>query len=395
MKKSITLLFGAAAVLWLKFQSPNGDVVMSSSGISPATTAQLNDYKITTDLLMGVKANDPVNGTPSSKSQSKWKMLTDNKRNVAGIFNRYGTEEEGTSIGDSWESPNAYDWNLLIDPFREYKYVYEDALKNPDRKMEKWPGCIDYPLQMQHCDSRDYNDHFCYWAEISPYHYFLNTNKWFKGTNECHCHEGAFLQRGDTLAVYGFPVTDEAHGYNPEIHPAQQFWFRHKQKTDKTKTSYFLFFIQDASRRFDNWSASPIYGQFLIPFLAKPSAINSQIYTPVTMNLTIAERHDLVTKNYPAYSADADDGNSHALVVDGKKLVVVNEPQAEDDNKALGISFTDICKLPDGTIQGYVQVSMVLGDYNTDPIGVCVLELEVLKAKNRLVVNTSAGARTN
>ena len=327
---------------------------------------------------MGIKANDPEKGIPLQKSKSKWSMLTSEKRNVAGVFNRYGTEPE---VNDS------YDWNLMIDPFDEYKYVYDRALLNPDKDVSQWWGCIDYSKQLERCDSKDYNSHHCYFAEISPYHYFLNTNKWFKGTHDDHCKEGEFLKRGDTLAVYGFPVIDEAHGYNPEIHPAQQIWFRYKEKTNRDKSTYLLFFIQDASDRFGNWSGSPIYGQFLIPFRARPSGINPRLYTPVTMNIKIAERHDLVTKNYPVYRADADDGNSHALVVDGKKLVVVNEPQAEEDNKGLGISFTDISKLADGTIQGYVQVSMVLGDYNTGPIGVCVLELEVVKAKYLVVAN--------
>jgi hypothetical protein len=382
MKKTVAFLFSTAGMLLLlRFASPQGDVVMSSSTIPLATWLQQEDFRKTNQFLMGIKANDPVNAIPVQKYKDKWYMLTWDKRNVAGVFNRYGTEEE---------DHNAYDWNMMIDPFDEYKYVYEQALLNPCKTLARWPGCIDYSMQKVRCDDTDYNNHSCFWTEISPYHYFLNTNKWFKGTHDEHCKEGEFLKRGDTLAVYGFPVADEAHGYNPEIHPAQQIWFRYKEKTNKDKSTYLLFFIQDASDRFGNWSGSPIYGQFLVPFRAKPSAINPQVYTPVTMNISIAERHDLVTKNYPAYSADADDGNSHALVVDGKKLVVVNEPQAQEDNKGLGISFTDMSKLADGTIQGYVQVSMVLGDYNTDPIGVCVLELEVVKANNLMVLNPKA-----
>ncbi|MEI2737257.1 MAG: hypothetical protein V9F01_00565 [Chitinophagaceae bacterium] len=376
----IITAFSFCTGLFLLFllRSPDNDVVMSSANIPAATQAQKDDFKTTNELLMGVKANDPVSAVPEQKFKDKWYMLTWDKRNVAGVFNRYGTEEEVN---------NAYDWNLMIDPFDEYKYVYEQALLNPCKTRAEWPGCIDYAIQLQRCKDTDYNNHYCFWAEISPYHYFLNTNKWFKGTHDDHCKEGEFLKRGDTLAVYGFPVADKAHGYNPEIHPAQQIWFRYKEKTNKQKNTYFLFFIQDASDRFGNWTASPIYGQFLVPFKAKPSAMSPGTYEPVTMNVKIAEKYDLVTKNYPAYSQDADDGYSHALVVDGKKLVVVNEGQSEEENKGLGIKFTDIVKLPDGTIQGYVQISMVLGDYDTDPIGVCVLELEVVKAKFTAVAN--------
>lgn len=359
--------------LLLLLRSPDNDVIMSSANIPAATQAQIDDFKTTNELLMGVKANDPVGATPRHTEQNgTWKLLTTEKKNFAGIFNRYGTEEE---------VHNSYDWNLLIDPFDKFDYIYNKALENPGKSRSEWPGCIDYDKQMQHCDAKDYNSSNCMWAEISPYHYFLNTNKWFKGTHDCHCHEGAFLQRGDTVAVYGFPVTDEAHGYNPEIHPAQQIWFRYKEKTNKQKNTYFLFFIQDASDRFGSWVASPVYGQFLVPFKAKPSVINPGTYESLTMNIKIAEKYDLVTKNFSAYSQDDDDGYSHALVVDGKKLVIVNEGQSDEDNQSLGIKFTNIAKLPDGTIQGYVQISMVLGDYDTEPIGVCVLELEVVKAK--------------
>ncbi|HEV7782905.1 MAG TPA: hypothetical protein VGO58_16630 [Chitinophagaceae bacterium] len=371
--------FCTVITLLVFLYSPNNDVVMSSADIPSASQAQIDDFKLTNDFLLGVKANDPVAATPGhSEQDGTWKLLTTDKRNFAGIFNRYGTEEE---------VHNSYDWNLLIDPFDPFDYIYNKALENPGKTRKEWPGCIDYAKQMQHCDAKDYNSQNCMWAEISPYHIFLNTNKWFKGTHECHCHEGAFLQRGDTLAVYGFPVTDDEHGYNPEIHPAQQLWFRYKEKTNKQKDTYFLFFIQDASARFGSWVASPVYGQFLVPFRAKPSVINPLTYQPVTMTIKIAEKYDVVTKNFTAYSDDADDGYSHALVVDGKTLVIVNEGQSDEDNKALGIRFTDIVKRPDGTIQGYVQISMVLGNYDTAPVGVCVLELEVVRSKQPVIAN--------
>jgi hypothetical protein len=220
-------------------------------------------------------------------------------------------------------------------------------------------------------------------VEISPYNKFLNSNKWFKGTNGDHCKEGEFLKRGDTVAVYGFPVTDSKHGYNPEIHPAQQIWFKQKQKTTIDKSSFFLMFLQDASLRFGSWVKSPVYGQFLIAFKVKTRLGGKSLDEPLTMNISIAHREDLVTQNYPAYTTDCDDGYSHSLIVDGNKILTVNEDQADMDDIGMGIKFVEITKLP-GFIQGYVQVSMVLGDENTDPVGVCVLELEVIKAKDKL-----------
>ncbi len=354
---------------------------MSSASISLATSTQMEEWETTNDQLLGIRANDPLKSIPSGNQQAgTFKMLTSNKRNFAGVFNRFGTEKES----------EGYDWNFMIQPFDQYKYIYDKAFENTSKTFNKWPRCIDYSNQNIRCSSDDYNDSKCMWAEICPYKRFLNANKWFKGTNDNHCKEGEFLKRGDTVAVYGFPVTDNKHGYNPEIHPAQQIWFRYKEKTNNEKKSYFLMFLQDASSRFGNWSGSPIYGQFLVAFSAKPSSIHSLFYTPVTMKIGIAHRDDLVTQNFSRFSRDADDGFSHSLVVDGKKIVTVNEDPAALNNKALGIQFTEITKLQDGTIQGYVQISMVLGDYDTDEIGVCVLELEVVKAKLSAVVKPAA-----
>lgn len=389
MRNITSILLFTAPVFLLSLNSPDGDVVMSLANIPLATATQIDDIKTTNELLLGIKANDPVAATPAENVKDKWKMLTRDKRNFAGVFNRYGTEEEGNWVTDNYGEPNAYDWNLMIRPFDKFKYIWEKAFENTSKSFCEWPGCIDYSKQQVRCDGADYSYSQCMMAEISPYHYFLNTNKWFKGTHDDHCKEGEFLKRGDTVAVYGFPVTDEAHGYNPEIHPASQIWFRYRNKTSKEKNTYFLFFIQDASRRFGNWVGSPIYGQFLVPFRGKPSAINNNFNEPMTINIRIAEKYDLVTKNYSQYSQDADDGYSHALVVDGKKLIIVNEGQSDEVNRSIGVKFTEISKLQDGTVQGYVQISMVLGDYNTDPIGVCVLELEVIKSKNKAVINSN------
>jgi hypothetical protein len=46
----------------------------------------------------------------------------------------------------------------------------------------------------------------------------------------------------------------------------------------------------------------------------------------------------------------------------------------------LGIQFTEITKLQDGTIQGYVQISMVIGDVETNAFGMCILNLLITES---------------
>lgn len=368
------LLCTAIAVFSSSCEETN--YVVNSENIPDATQGQIDELNKTKNLLLGIQAFDPEEHTPAIRSQhNTWGLLTPDKRNLGGIFNRYGTEKE---IND------AYDWNILIHPFDEYRYIYDLALQSSYKDVSQWPGCIDPAIQMQRCSADDYNQNPCMWAEISPYHLVLNDNIWFKGTNDEHCKEGAYLKYYDTVGVYGYPVNDKKHGYNPEIHPAQQIWFRNKSRTKPGSQYFWLMFLQDASQRFGDWVCSPLYGQYKIAFSINPDIFNAAIFDPLIMNIRIAHRDDLVTREFSTYRKDCDNGFSHTLVVDGRKLVTVNEEEINEHDLDLGIQFAEVTKQQDGTIQGYVQISMVLGDYDTDEIGVCVLELEVIKDKKKI-----------
>ena len=63
-------------------------------------------------------------------------------------------------------------------------------------------------------------------------------------------------------------------------------------------------------------------------------------------------------------------------------MVVVNEPENTLDDQNLGVQFVDLCKLADGTVQGYVQISMVIDDPNSAPYGACILGVEIVPGKN-------------
>ncbi len=360
-------------VLFLNSISAAQDFQIKLQELPTSTPKQITKWNETKDYLLGILAYDPEGNTPKDKTQKgTFGLLTPSKVNFSGTFNRYGTEGE---------KHGAYDWNFMIQPFDEYKWVYNLALESTYKDVSKWPGLIDYDIQQQiGCRQSDYTKFVPgIMAEISPFYRFLNDNIWFQKTTD-HCKEGKYLKRTDTIAVYGCAVNDNNHGYNPEIHPAQQIWFRNKDKSNSNSQFYWLMFLQDASDRFGNWVSSPIYGQYKIAFKINANTFSPRdiLYQPLTMNISVAKKYDLVTANYPPYSQDADDGNSHSLVLDGIKLLTVNEPQ--DENRFLGIKFVEITKLSDGSIIGYVQVSMVLGDYDTSEIGVCVLELEIKKA---------------
>ena len=91
------------------------------------------------------------------------------------------------------------------------------------------------------------------------------------------------------------------------------------------------------------------------------------------MDINIGQQSDLVTNQFPEQRKDCDTGRRHALKIEGKTLVRVNETNGIANDQKLGIDFIEVTKLPDGTIQGYVQISMVIGDYNTNAFGLCIL----------------------
>lgn len=91
---------------------------------------------------------------------------------------------------------------------------------------------------------------------------------------------------------------------------------------------------------------------------------------------------------------DSDDGNDHKLRASGggmflrsnePTLVEVQEQPTASLNYA--IRFIDLCKAKDGTVKGYVQVLVSLGNANTiEKHGYTVLRFTQTVASNRLTI---------
>lgn len=372
------------------FGCQNQDFNLKSENISVATTMQIQTYNDMTRMSFGIKANDPVNFEPSVKcyespnwfNYSDWCLYSPTKINQVGIFNRYGTEEESKG-GNIYGDNVIQDWNFMISLFNEYQGFYNSVLNTYPGRNGWVIGCIS-PEDI--CGVDSYNNEKCIGVEIAPPVEFSMDNEWFDVTSD-HCKEGKYLKIEDTLGVYGCFITDEYHGFQPEIHPAQQIWYRNRLLTQNGINHYWLMFFQDASARFDNWAASPLHGQFLIAFKVPGPSYKSSLQNPLTMNLTIAKTSDIVTSEFSEMNRDADDGTSHTLVIDGQTMLKVNEPNNTAADNTMGIQFVDISKLDDGSIIGYVQISMVIGDVETDDFGICILGLEVVPSSSKLFDN--------
>lgn len=345
------------------------DVKISSINIDDANAEDIDKWNTTVDFMLGIRGNDPVGATLTTLNQDgTYDLQVRQKQNLAGTLNRYGTADEDNGSSDL---------NFLMMPAPPFQSFYNNADKSDD---DEWFFPFVLEGDNRTCSETKIRDTPFNWGELALPDGYINNNKFFPRSDDDHCVNTNFLHKEDTFGMYGILVTDDEHGRQPEMHPIQQFWFRDKTIMSKSENAYWLFFAQDASDRFSDWIGSPLHGQFLIAFSVRPSPLQIA-NTPLTMDISIEEQTDVVTENFSPDRTDGDNGISHSLFIDGQKLLTVNEftnnapDQAGDDQ--IGIQFTDMKKFSDGSIRGYVQVSAVIGDFNTDPFGYLVLHLVI------------------
>ncbi|MFN0274340.1 MAG: hypothetical protein ACKVPJ_01225 [Chitinophagales bacterium] len=386
-------LFLISPLLVVGCDSPT-DVTRDSENIELASPAQIQKWELTNKTLLGIRANDPVDGELSTMSQNwgwYWNgfqsfyqeifnALSDEKQNVGGTLNRYGSHGEDN---------NSNDINLWMIIFNEYQSFYNTVEFN---KNSDWlyPYVLEGP-QLS-CEEKDTNTPFLL-GEIAVPNNFLDNNFFFRREDceQCHCESGLFLHKLDTFGMYGVVTTDRHHGNVPEVHPAQQIWYRNKDIYTTDKSGYWLMAFQDGSDRFVDWIGSPMYCQYQIAFRINPTKMKPNTGA-LTMDINLSDKSDLVTSDFSDQRRDCDNGTNHSLIIDGKKILTVNESGFDDDD--MGIQFIELTKLQDGTIQGYVQVSLVIGDYDTDEFGMAILSLVITQPKNMLIKETGIDEAT-
>lgn len=379
--KTLTLGFFVGLVICICQGCNNTSLGLDSENIPFASEEEIAILDSTINTLLGIRAFDPVGYRLSTMGQHKgvvveWTSISyglifnafnKEKQNVGGVLNRYHSYDEGNSSNDI----NL--WMLLLP---EYSKYYEAVVAE---KNEEWLLPMRLDSNDLSCNGRLFYEPFLI-GEIAVQDNFLDNNDLFDRFDDSHCEEGTYLHKLDTFGLYGPIIQDADHGDHPEVHPAQQLWFRDKSATNSSQEAYWLVFFQDASNRLTAWAGSPLHGQFKIAFKIPHNELSINLNTPLTMEIQLVDKEDLVTPNFPEMCEDEDDGRSHTLQVDGKSLVVVNESGYTDED--MGIKFVEVRKLDDGTIQGYVQISMVIGDKETGPHGRAILKLVVKKPQS-------------
>ncbi|MEE8523298.1 MAG: hypothetical protein V3T72_05145 [Thermoanaerobaculia bacterium] len=206
----------------------------------------------------------------------------------------------------------------------------------------------------------------CMEAEITPDKGFLD-NVWFP-------EQGSSPRIGRKTCTYGPWVGDYGHSRRPEIHPDQIFWWRDAGGESDGLELFNVLLIQDGSNRFPHpssggWRYDPEPGGDREPWSKVPRKHRVRFafeYGPglPSYDFDIYEhphsRSLVVTADHPELVADADDGEHHALEVDGVVVVAAKEMGSVDN--FLGVTFEDVCKSFDGSrLQGWVQVRAALG----------------------------------
>ncbi|MBL7943528.1 MAG: hypothetical protein JNM00_12210 [Flavobacteriales bacterium] len=302
----------------------------------------------------------------------KYHTLHPSKQNVSGSLNRFGTEHEDNNSSD-------FNFAVLLSPqFHEFFELADQS----ERDQWFFPFVLD---NQKNCTDTKITDSPFIWGEVALPEDYADNNVFFPEDYNAHCSEGQILKKDDNIGMYGVLVTDGGHGGQPEMHPVQQYWFKDSQQSNDIKEVYWLFFVQDASDRFGNWIGSPLHGQFQFSFRYQTDPL-SATKTPLIIDISLEDASDIVTREHADDWIDCDDGISHALVVDNKKMVVVNELKnsslKNDVDNEMGIQFTELRRLSDGTIQGYAQCSMVIGTKETEPHGLAVLKVQIQHPRN-------------
>ena len=187
-------------------------------------------------------------------------------------------------------------------------------------------------------------------------------------------------KKTDYLCAFGPYVMDKDHGYKPEIHPAEQLWWK---KANGRNAVYYLTAMCDVSDRFDdkhNFDTDDGQISFSKPWAEQPLRVTFAIFFEVEKgNETIEYRLAKIAETN-SFPITIQPKNSHYLVSGRDTILTVKELHGLD----LNIRFESVSRNPNTSkIQGFIVLKTKLGvqDLNrpgidTDQGGGLVLKVD-------------------
>ncbi|KRQ98717.1 hypothetical protein CQ12_38015 [Bradyrhizobium jicamae] len=319
---------------------------------------------------MGVAGKDPVGHKIGSYAAKRfplgqnWYPADVFKQTLCGTFHHFNFYDGAGAEAD---------WNNYFLPSPRFAFLRDDLLPQAD------------PDDVHKCDGVA-----CMEAEITPDEHFYN-NPWFPKD------VGSSAWEGSQMCTYGPWVWEEAHGNRPEIHPSELYWWKEPwPQSWGGGDIVWMMLLQDDSNRFDRegdygeptprpswwrpWSKNPRTGQFKIAFTAPPRP--SFVFGPLNITINEAFSRNVVTSEDEEARRDSDDGAEHALEYNGTVVVQVRELQARNDD--VGVQFVDLCRRPNGWLQGYVALTSKVGRGDRGQEGYHVLNAHIARQSRLL-----------
>ncbi len=334
---------------------------LTTDTTSVCTADQNGEWERVVNLTQRVRGQDPagyfIADFPAEKfgilNINNWHPLSGYKETLCGELHHFNVYD-----GSGAEM----DWNHFMIPAPDFEFLITDALPYKGGSGtfcldDDWHSCV--------------GENDCMEGELTPDQSFYE-NPWFpKSTGES-------VLEGQQICMYGPWIRECVHGHRPEIHTAEQTWWKEKWRDADL---YWLLALQDDSNRFDEedefdiegtvpdewrpWAAAPMTARFQIAFEVNPAG------PALHFEIGEAFAHNIVTSLDPDSSVDADNGADHAIEYNGEIVLTANENQPKDAD--LGVTFTDVCRQANERLRGYVTITTKMGVNNDGDEGYHVL----------------------
>ncbi len=325
-------------VLCASEMNAQGGIQLQSQQIAKATLEEIFEFEFIRRMQNGAEGRydselylgSAVISNGRALLGKKWFLWSDKPEIFCGKMERFGSRREKLFA--------------LLERGREMDWVI---------RMEPGTG-------FEHLIAHTYHKNLLA-AEVTP-HKDLFYNPWF-----------AFDEKtsplvGQTICACGTYVRDKEHdrfGPKMEIHPTHLLWWE-ASRSPGSRTLQCIA-IQDHSHRFNRnlkrqgmpasmrrqikpWVVSPLEAHIRLAFTTPPAGHGD----PVAIALTSQQRRDVHPA--PAASADRD------IYLDGHLIVRVT---ADDPPEALSVQFDGLRLREDGRLQGYVDITTMIGQAGT------------------------------
>jgi hypothetical protein len=295
----------------------------------------LTTWDFVTANQLSIRGADPVGSYvgywPAEKFEfiDDWYPQSSRKQTLCGTLDHFNFYD---GLGDE------ADWNNFIVPDPPFQYTVDDVVAK-HRPTSEWP--------------RDTSGRIFVESEITPDEHFYE-NPWFPKSS------GISPIEDHKLCTYGAWVGEFVHGYKPEIHPSELYWWRSEQ-------SGYLLAVEDDSNRFDRRDDYDFYfddpPSFWRPWSAVPRTATFDIAFSLSSlrgAATITIFEEASRESVLADSVDADDGTTHAFEFNGRVLLNVVEQGFADNH--LKVEFVRYCRDSNNLIiRGYVRLTTKFG----------------------------------